>query len=162
MEYVLFFNQRPLRALHKLHKIIYCNQTVKTLIRCQRMWHLVWIYTVCLCPINRMLVLNESMYYFNNRPLSQVPPLNDVYLCGPICSSRTLALYLFHGWKFKISKILNFRNSNFWTCMMPTKMNNFMFKWLIVLYNLKIIQRSYYNLPNSAFRKPASKSWIHD
>ena len=36
-----------------------------------------------------------------------------------------------HGWKFKISKILNFRNSNFQTCRMPIKMNTFKFKWLI-------------------------------
>ena len=52
----------------------------------------------------------------------------------------------FHGWKFKISKILNFRNLNFKTCRMPIKMNNFKFKWLIV----NLCQRSYYNLPNSA------------
>ena len=38
-----------------------------------------------------------------------------------------------HGWKFKITKILNFRNSNFKTCRMPTKMINFKFEWLIVL-----------------------------
>ena len=30
-----------------------------------------------------------------------------------------------HGWKFKNSKILTFRNSNFETCRMPTKINNF-------------------------------------
>ena len=29
-----------------------------------------------------------------------------------------------HGCKFKISKILNFKNSNFKTCWMPTKMNS--------------------------------------
>ena len=32
--------------------------------------------------------------------------------------------------KIQISKILNFRNSNFYTCRMPTKINNFLFKWL--------------------------------
>ena len=56
----------------------------------------------------------------------------------------------YHGWKFKISKILNFRNSNFKTCRMPTKMNDFKFKWLC-LENLKPNKRRYYNLPNSAF-----------
>ena len=35
---------------------------------------------------------------------------------------------LLHGLKFKISKVLYFRNSNFKTCRMPTKMNNFKFK----------------------------------
>ena len=40
---------------------------------------------------------------------------------------------------FKISKILNFRNSNFETGRIPTNMNNFMFKWLIVLFIRKVI-----------------------
>ena len=46
------------------------------------------------------------------------------------------------GWKFKISKILKFRNSNFKTCRMPTEMNNF---------KLKTNQRSYFNMHNSGF-----------
>ena len=37
-----------------------------------------------------------------------------------------------HGWKFKIYKILNSRNSNFKACRMSTKMDNFKLKWLIV------------------------------
>ena len=28
----------------------FCKQTVKTLIRCHIMWHLIWVCTVCLCP----------------------------------------------------------------------------------------------------------------
>ena len=36
-----------------------------------------------------------------------------------------------HGWKFKISKIPNFRNSIFKTCKMLTIMNIFKFKRLI-------------------------------
>ena len=37
-----------------------------------------------------------------------------------------------HGWKFKISKILNFWNSNFKTCRMSTKMDKLKLKWLIM------------------------------
>ena len=37
------------------------------------------------------------------------------------------------------------------TNTITTKMNNFMFKWLLCLDNLKIKLRSYYNHPNSAF-----------
>ena len=37
-----------------------------------------------------------------------------------------------HGWKFKISKILNFWNSNLKTCRMATKIDNLNLKWLIV------------------------------
>ena len=56
-----------------------------------------------------------------------------------------------NGSEFKISKILNFSKSNFQTCRMPTNIYNFMFKWSLCLDNLKINQRRYYNLPNSAF-----------
>ena len=55
-----------------------------------------------------------------------------------------------HAWKVKISKILNFRNPNFKTCRMPTKMDNLKLKWLC-LDNLKTNQRSYYYPLNSAF-----------
>ena len=42
---------------------------------------------------------------------------------------RGLSIYSkVHGWKFKISEILNFRNTNFKTCRMRTKMNSFKFK----------------------------------
>ena len=34
-------------------------------------------------------------------------------------------------WKFKILKILNFRNWKLKPCSMPTKLNNFKFKWLV-------------------------------
>ena len=37
-----------------------------------------------------------------------------------------------HGWKFKVSKILNFWNSYLKTRRMPTKMDNLRLKWLIV------------------------------
>ena len=33
----------------------------------------------------------------------------------------------------------------------PTNIYNFMFEWLIVFWYLKINQKRYYNLPNSAF-----------
>ena len=32
----------------------------------------------------------------------------------------------------KVQNFLNFRNSNFLTCKMPTKLNNFKFEWLNV------------------------------
>ena len=35
-----------------------CKQTVKTLIRCRVLLHLVWVCTVCLCPKNETLGLN--------------------------------------------------------------------------------------------------------
>ena len=41
--------------------------------------------------------------------------------------------HMMHGWKFEISKILNFKNSKFLNLpIMPTKLINFIFKWLIV------------------------------
>ena len=42
-------------VLSYFHFIFYrnsCMQTVQTLIRCHRMWHLICVYTVCLCPFN--------------------------------------------------------------------------------------------------------------
>ena len=38
-------------------------------------------------------------------------------------------MFQMHGWKFKISKILNFRNSNLKTCSMPDKYSQYQFKW---------------------------------
>ena len=61
--------------------------------------------------------------------------------------------YHFHGRKLKISKILNFKNSNFKTCRMITKTNNL--KLLKMIKRVEIIhktsQRTNYNFPNSAF-----------
>ena len=34
-----------------------CKQTVLTMIRCCKMWHLNWVCTVCICPQNWCLVL---------------------------------------------------------------------------------------------------------
>ena len=34
-----------------------CTQTVETLIRCRVVWRLIWVCTVCLSPIKRMLGL---------------------------------------------------------------------------------------------------------
>ena len=48
------------------------------------------------------------------------------------CLYRVVTLCSFMGESSKFPKILNFRNSNFKTCRMPTKMNNFIFKCLIV------------------------------
>ena len=56
-----------------------------------------------------------------------------------------------HGWKFKISKILNFWDSNLKTCKMPTKMNDLKLNVKLCLDNLKTNQRSYCNLPDSGF-----------
>ena len=46
-------------------------------------------------------------------------------------ATRLYIVNLFRGWKFKMSKILNFRNSDFKTCRMPTKIENLKLKWLI-------------------------------
>ena len=54
-----------------------------------------------------------------------------------------------NGWKYKIWKILNFRKSNLKTCSIPMKHNGSNGQWS--LDKLKINQRSYYNLLNSAF-----------
>ena len=35
----------------------FCKQTVETLIRCRILQHLIWVFTVCLCPTKRMLGL---------------------------------------------------------------------------------------------------------
>ena len=56
-----------------------------------------------------------------------------------------------HGWKFKISEILNFRNSILKLAGWRQKrMISSLNDWLC-FDNLKTKQRSYYNLPNSAF-----------
>ena len=61
------------------------------------------------------------------------------------------AIYLL-GWKFKISKILNFWNSNLKTWSCPLNIHNFKFKWPNVVRQTDYInQRSCYDLPNSAF-----------
>ena len=33
----------------------FCKQEVKTLIRCHTLWRLIWICTICVCPIKRPL-----------------------------------------------------------------------------------------------------------
>ena len=68
---------------------------------------------------------------------------------GRLSVYSTGSVYM--GESSKISKILNFGNSSFKIFRMPTKMNNFKFKCLIVLRQSENNQRSYYNLPNSAF-----------
>ena len=56
-----------------------------------------------------------------------------------------------HWWKFKISKILNFWNSNLKTCSMPTEYFTILsLNGQLSLDRLKINQRSYYDTPNSA------------
>ena len=52
------------------------------------------------------------------------------------------------GESSNLKKILNFRNSNFKTCRLPTKMNNLKFKRLITL------QLVYFNLHAGLFSIP--------
>ena len=73
--------------------------------------------------------------------LAQGPQRSDageVRTRGPSVSSQALyhwatALPEHMGEKLKISKILNFWNSNFKTCRMSTNMDNLKLKWLIVV-----------------------------
>ena len=41
----------------------FCEQTVQNLIRCLILQHLIWFYTVCRCPIKRILGLNRLTIY---------------------------------------------------------------------------------------------------
>ena len=44
---------------------VFRKQTVKTLVRCHNLWHLNWVCTVCICPLNGYLdkkVLNRSLF----------------------------------------------------------------------------------------------------
>ena len=47
---------------------IFCNQTVETLIRPRILWHLIWVCTVCLCPIKRTL----GLYWLNANDLNAI------------------------------------------------------------------------------------------
>ena len=70
---------------------------------------------------------------------------------------KTLAMIYLRGWKFQISKILNFRNSNHLNLqenckkeLSITHVISSLNDWLC-FDNLNFYRRSYYNLPNSAF-----------
>ena len=71
------------------------------------------------------------------------------------CSWRNSLVRIYtrtlHGWKVKISKILNFWNSDFKSCGTPLNFQNMKFKWSFVFRQTKYNLRTYYNLPNSAF-----------
>ena len=54
-------------------------------------------------------------------------------------------------WKFKISKILNFRNFNLKACSMHTRYHNFKFKWSVVLRQTENKSEKLTNVLNSAF-----------
>ena len=60
-------------------------------------------------------------------------PISAVWaIDGLICPPAWNRLSCYHGWKFKISKILNFWKSNLKTCSMPISIIKFKFKWSIV------------------------------
>ena len=52
----------------------------------------------------------------------------DPYICTHVFMSTVCLFQLTDGIPFMGSKILNFRNSNFKTCRMPTKMDNLKLK----------------------------------
>ena len=55
------------------------EQTVKTLIRCLFLWHLIWVCTICQCPTNRILGLyglSLLQFTFNSHNHTQQ---NQVY-----------------------------------------------------------------------------------
>ena len=62
-----------------------------------------------------------------------------------ICYSKS------HGWKFKISKTLNFWNSDLNLAVCPLKIANSSLNGRLSLDRPNINQRTYCNLPNSAF-----------
>ena len=53
-------------------------------------------------------------------------------LSKPMQMGQHMTFWYLHWWKFKISKILNFIDSDFKTCSILQNINSFKFKWSIV------------------------------
>ena len=66
--------------------------------------------------------------------------------------ARSAEAIWLHGWKFKIYKNPDFRNSILKLAICPLNIYNFKFKWSIVFGQTEIsLKKNYYNFPNSIF-----------
>ena len=49
-------------GVHSSFDATLCTETVETLIRCHRMWHLIWVCTVCLYPTGLYRLCTSHLY----------------------------------------------------------------------------------------------------
>ena len=72
-------------------------QTVKTMIRSRIKWHLIWVYTVCLCLFYGMLGLNglKTLFSYFSQKQNESPPKKTVHIpddCSLVTTIQTYVL----------------------------------------------------------------------
>ena len=106
---------------------------------CRKTSSLKWI-TVC-------------VKYLNNQTMEIIAAHNSV------CDLDLWLWPLSHGWKFKISKILNFRKQEFKTCCMPPHYQKFQAYWSNSFRYTETLSEK---LLIIYLQKSASKSWFQE
>ena len=84
------------------------------------------LFTVCVYFIQQQ---NCKLYYIYLMIISEIQ--SEIGHCS--CDSAKFKAPADFSHHPILCMTLSLRNSNFQTCRMPTNINNFMFKWLIVL-----------------------------